>query len=412
MLKFPTGLINFKHRVGKRILIILYVIGVFSCSKQEGIDLRETFSATDAKPFGGMVANQLFNQYYASYYVVKTNHAVSKNSMLKSDANAVFFSISRHLFLEDEDVQTILNRVYEGNTFFFSSAYFDTSLMNTINCRVSETAFPVSNTNLYTDARVRLIADLGKGNDSTFGYFYRPFRHYFSTINPSYGRILGYNGEGYPNFIVIFWGKGKLMLHSEPRAFSNYFLLTRNNYRYMENILQVLGDSPGHVYWDDYYRTLTRKPAANNGGGTLNEFLKQPPLAWAFYLLAALLAAYVLFNGKRKQREIRVIAPNMNSSVAFSETIARLYMQEGNHKAIALKMVTHFQEFLKTNYYLDANINRHDLVLALSRKSGVSEDDTRSLFVAIDKLAMAREVTDSELFKLHSQMQEFYNNRK
>lgn len=207
MLKFPTVLTNFKDRVGKRILILLCVVGVFSCSKKEGLDLRETYSATDANPFGGMVANQLFNQYYASYYVVKTNHAVSKNSMLKSDDDAVFFSISRHLFLEDEEVQTILNSVYEGNTFFFSSAYFDTSLMNAINCRISEAAFPVSNSNLYTDTRVRLIADLEKGNDSTFGYFYRPFRHYFSTINPGYGRILGYNGEGYPNFIVIFWGR-------------------------------------------------------------------------------------------------------------------------------------------------------------------------------------------------------------
>lgn len=179
----------------------------------------------------------------------------------------------------------------------------------------------------------------------------------------------------------------------------------------MENILRVLGDSPQHVFWDDYYRLLNGKPGVNSGGNVIGGILKQPPLAWAFFLLIGLFAFYLIFNGKRKQRQIKLLPPNINSSVSFSETIARLYMQEGDHKAIALKMAAHFHEFIRTNYYLTANISHHDLVSSLSRKSGVSEEHTRALLDALNKLAFAEVLSDKELFHLHNQIQEFYKNR-
>lgn len=359
-----------------------------------------------------MLARQMFGQFYSSHYVVTTKDGIRNNTMLKSDKEAVYFCIARNLFLDDAEVEFILNRVYEGNSLFFSAAYIDRRLMDAISCAMDEGVDSTFSPDGLADTRVRVIKGLADGSSSSYGYFYRPFIRYFSTINPRYARVLGYNGNGTPNCIVFFWGKGKLFLHTAPRAFSNYFLLLGNNYRYFESFLKVLGDKPSHIYWDDYYRMAVRNPHSANGSSAIGELLKYPPLAWALFLVAGLFGLYVIFNSKRRQRKIRIISPNENSSVAFSETIARLYMTEGNHKSIAQKMATHFQEFVRTNYYLNAHIRNEELVSALSRKSGVEEAHTRSLLAAINKLENAREITDKELFQLHFQIQEFYKNRK
>lgn len=358
-----------------------------------------------------MVARQLFKQYYSGNFVVDARQGISTNPMLKTDVNSVYFCISKNLILTNAEVQTIFNSVYAGNTFFLSATRFDAALLNTVFATVAEAVDTSTFQKNYAETRVSLIHDLVNGDDSVFSYYYRSFNHYFLAGNSNNGRSVGYNGDGNTNCMVFFWGKGKLFLHSEPRAFSNYFLLTNNNYRYLENILRVLGDSPQHVFWDDYYRLLNSKPGSNSDGNAIGGILKQPPLAWAFFLLIGLFAFYLIFNGKRKQRQIKIVPPNINSAVAFSETIARLYMQEGDHKAIALKMAAHFQEFIRTNYYLTANISHPEMVSTLSRKSGVSEESTKMLLDALDKLALAKVVTDKELLVLHNQIQEFYKKR-
>lgn len=391
-----------------RVIIIGLIFFICGCSAKKELNLKQTFSASDPNPFGTMVARQMLTRYYPNNYVVNAKEGVSKNSLMQNDKNSLYFCISNNLFLKADEVNSILNSVYEGNTFFFAASYFDTSLMNAVFCKQADATDWLSGLTGYREASVKLINGLASGKDSVFSYYYYPFSRYFSTINSSYGRIMGYNGDGNPNCIIIYWGKGRLLLHTEPRALSNYFLLKNDNYKYLETYLRVMGDTPEHVIWDDHYRLVNRSSKNPKSTSALNEVLKFPPLAWAFFLLLALLGFYFIFNGKRRQKEIKIIPPNTNSSVAFSETIARLYMQEGDHKAIATKMAAHFQEFLRTNYYLNPRMSREELIDTLSRKSGVAPEHTSSLLDALDKLPNAKKITDKELFTLHNQIQEFY----
>jgi hypothetical protein len=233
---------------------------------------------------------------------------------------------------------------------------------------------------------------------------------HFSEINERYSRVVGYNTEGKTNCIVFFWGKGKLFLHTDPRAFSNYFLLKHDNYKYMQGLMQVLNEAPEHVYWDDYYNKLNnRKPVENC---MLCELFKYPPLETSFWLLLSMLLLYILFGGKRRQRIIREIKPNQNSSVAFTETIARLYLQQHDNKNIADKMITYFHEFIRNNYFLNTNTGNRDFITALSRKSGVSEEKTTALFHAISHANQNSTIDDYQLLSLNEQIQQFYKKRK
>ena len=384
----------------------------FGCARKDGLpDLRETYSSRDTKPFGGFIAKEILQTGFPDNYVQVVTKPFEKSDAIFSDTSSVYFCVSRNLFVDNNGADAILNYVYRGNTAFFSAANFDTLLLNKIFCRLYNPGLLLVNPDgNYRNTTTRLIEKLNVSKDS-FGYFYEPFESYFREINERYCRIAGYNDSGKANCIVFFWGKGKFFLHCDPRAFSNYFLLKNNNYKYMQELLQVMGASPQHVYWDDYYVKINH-PQQPGDGSSLKEIFKYPPLKTAFWLLLVLLLLYILFARKRKQRFIKMIKHNQNSSVAFTETIARLYLQKHDNKNIADKMITYFHEFIRNNYFLHTNTGNKDFITTLSRKSGVSEEKTTALFNAISHANETVKIDDYQLLSLNEQIQQFYKKRK
>jgi hypothetical protein len=62
-----------------------------------------------------------------------------------------------------------------------------------------------------------------------------------------------------------------------------------------------------------------------------------------------------LFDSKRRQRIIKPLQPNINTSVAFTETVGRLYLQKKDNRNIADKMITYFLEHIRNQYFLNTN---------------------------------------------------------
>lgn len=372
-------------------------------------DLKETYSAKETKPFGTYIAKSILQNSFPDNFVQTVKEPFETTASIFEDTSSVYFCASRNLLLTEKDVDAILSYVYNGNTAFFTAAYFDTLLLNKIFCKtVAPDAFFESMSG-YDHTSVKLIKEISQDKDS-FSYYYRPFVSHFSEINDRYSRIIGYNAEDKTNCIVFFWGKGKLFLHTDPRVFSNYFLLTKDNYKYMQALTQIMNPHPQHVYWNDYYYKKNYKSTGNSN--SLSEIFKYPSLKAAFWLLLLMFLLYILFGRKRKQRVIKEIRPNENSSVVFTETIARLYLQKHDNKNIADKMITYFNEFIRNNYYLNTNTGSKDFITALSRKSGVSEEKTTSLFHAIDHANQNNTIDDYQLLSLNQQIQEFYKKRK
>ena len=93
--------------------------------------------------------------------------------------------------------------------------------------------------------------------------------------------------------------------------------------------------------------------------------MKHPPLAFAFWLSLILLLLYILFGGKRVQRIIEQLKPNENTTVTFTETIGRLYLQKKDNKNIADKMITYFNEYIRNTYFLNTNLVNDDFIAVL-----------------------------------------------
>ncbi len=392
-------------------------------------NLRETYRKDDKLPFGGYVAFQMLEQLFPDNIRRTKKEPIEKTWAEVSDTNALYISISRNLYTSDEDVTSIREFVSAGNDLFLSAASFDNNLLEEIDCKVANSGELLQMiTGDMKDTRVRLKQRPGV-DTSSYSYFYKPFTNYFYGFDTNHTRVIGYNNQGDPNCIVHFEGRGRLFLHCDPRAFSNYFLLQRDNYRYMQSLMGYVHNSPQHLYWNDYYVNVRQKQSgggSGRGGGSGSRRNRSSsneddsgstlsglkgPLWTAFWLILGLLLLYILYGMKRRQRQIPQKKPNENTSVTFTETIGLLYLQKKDNRNIADKMITYFNEFVRNQYFLNTNHVTPEFITTLSRKSGVQQGRVESLYRAIAHAQQSTHIDDYQLLSLSQLIQNFYKYR-
>ena len=370
--------------------------------------LVETYSKKDKRPFGANIAYRQIEAMFAENTIQEKKQNFRQTWENISDTDALYICFAAKLFVTEEDVEAMMEYVHAGNSFFISAGLIDDLLLDEIGCSevysspgLEQIFGKMKNTSVVSSFQPEL----------TYAYYYHPFQNFFTKVDSSTTRVLGLNDDKRPNSIVYFHGKGKLYLQCEPRAYSNYFLLKDNNYEYLKNTLAFTQNKPEHIYWDDYYNKLGSRKNSRKNFSTFSEIMKHPPLKAAFWLSLILLFLYILFNGKRVQRIIQQLIPNENTTVTFTETIGRLYLQKKHNKNIAEKMITYFNEYIRNTYFLNTNHLNDDFIVMLSRKSGVPKDKVDTLYRTIIATQSSDQVNDYQLLSLHEQIQHFYKNR-
>jgi len=382
------------------------VLLLAACNSDKGPKLpalKESFSKKDKNPFGASIAYRQVKSLYASNSIRDVRQPFSKTWKEISDSGSLYICITGSLFVNEEEADAMLQYVDAGNDLFISAAYIDDVLQQKINCTTKVNFNQVFGAMAFTQTSTRSLVE----PDSAYSYFYYPFNNYFVKIDSGRTRVVGVNDDLMPNSIVYFHGRGKLYLHCDPRAFSNYFLLKDSNFKYMQQSLAFTPVVPGHVYWDDHYNKLRRRKGEDDNFSTLSEIMKHPPLVYAFWLTLLLLLLYVLFGGKRVQRIIEQRKPNENTTVTFTETIGRLYLQKKDNKNISDKMITYFNEFIRNKYFLNTNSINEDFITALSRKSGVQRESVDSLYRTITSAQSSDHLDDYQLLSLNEQIRNF-----
>jgi hypothetical protein len=211
--------------------------------------------------------------------------------------------------------------------------------------------------------------------------------------------------SGQPDFIRYRIGNGHITLHAAPLVLSNYFLLQPANRQYLDAVWHSFPANISVVYWNEYFRRSTES-------SKLSVLMKYPSTRWALIIAAVTLLLYVLFGLKRLQRVVPVVPPVGNASVSFVETVGRLYYNQGAHGNLAEKMVQHFLEWVRTNYYLDTAQINEAFGRQLAAKSGKSEAEIAVLLHRIHEIRLGSAVVTPEyLHELYRSIQSFYNTR-
>jgi len=116
---------------------------------------------------------------------------------------------------------------------------------------------------------------------------------------------------------------------------------------------------------------------------------------------------FVLFNLKRKQKQIDIIKPNKNTTVQFTETVGRLYLQHQNNQNISEKIITYFYDYLRKKYFINTSVINNDFINSVSGKSGVDKKETAELFELINHIQQQEEVSNEELLALNLKIENF-----
>ncbi|HXR83698.1 MAG TPA: DUF4350 domain-containing protein [Hanamia sp.] len=402
---------------------LLILSGICSCTQNERSlpSLNESYRRTDKLPFGSFIAYKRFQSEFPNYWINIAEKPFNKTwEDLRNDTTknySLYFLITKNLILSIDEVNSMIEYVKAGNDLFISADYIDEKLLDAVYCTIDRKSEIISEVNgKMHDTHVSLFY----GNDfkaPQYSYYYFPFLNYFSSYDTGYTRVLGVNEKNLPDYIILFAGKGRLYLHVAPRIFSNYFLLTRDNYHYFEYVTSYLRFQPQYVYWDEYYKDFSSTKNKNNlnnkdNFSSMQVIQENPALRWAFYLALAALLLFVLFNVKRKQREIPVLPVNTNATVAFTETIGRLYLQRKDNRNIAQKIITYFYEYLRKKYFINTSVIHKEFINSLSGKSGVSITETTELFELIQSIEPQENISDEELMNLNSKIENFKNQKK
>ena len=369
--------------------------------------LDPKYGYKDKEPMGGYVAYHYLNSLFDYGVTDVINKPFSKLRYEINYDKSLYIIVAKAVFMSKEDLESMMNYVGNGNTLFISAEYIDEKLIDTLGVKASfdfSVFFAQSEYNIEKKDTWLTLAHEAKANKQKYGFFFVPFNNKVLSYDTLATQELGYNEDNAPNFIAIDHGQGKFILHIGPAAFSNYFLLTGNNKEYLEKAFSYFKAETSSVYWDNYYR-LRR---SSEEFSIVKFFKKQPPLYYAFLLTLAALLIFIAFGGRRRQRLVPERIPNNNTTISYTETIGRLYLQKKDNRNIALKMFTYFLDHVRNSYYLNTQSLNNEFSEALSRKSGVPEARVKHLLQLMDDTDRSENINDVRLLELHNLIQEYF----
>lgn len=365
--------------------------------RPQPVNWRESYTASGKTPLGCFVFFEEAPSFFNTIESV-TRDPFEFLSSENLEENSTYFFVNPEVFFDKRQSEKLLDYVSEGNTVFISSRNIAGDFIDSLKVK-GFVNYKIREEKIYPE-----FYNSSLKSDSLFGFDQAVYKAWFSEIDTLKTTALGYyNNKNSTtkslNYISVEFGKGTVLLHTLPEAFTNYYLL-RNNEQYAANVISYIDSET--VYWDEYLKSGTQVVTS-----PMRFVLSQEALIWAYYLLLLGLLIFVLFQGKRRQRTIPVIKPLRNSSVEFTQTIGNLYFQHSDYSNIIAKKITYFLERIRSRFYLDTQNLSEDFIKQLSVKSGNSEEKTRNLIHYIKHLKGKPTHNEQDLMKLNKITDEF-----
>lgn len=384
----------------KYIAYLAIAVGIYLTIKllsPREFNWRITFHHEDKNPYGAYALGQLIDNLFP---VVEHSNYTLYELYDSLDGKANFLSISSTFIPGEEDVKTLLKNLDKGGVAFISAKDFYGLFADTLSINTYDVLFnPAFNLNLGDSTELHFSNPTIR-NQKKYAFPYKNLHTYFDEIDSARTSIVAVNEHDLPVTIRIQWGKGALYLNSTPMAFTNFHLLSGDNYGFVETSLSHLPKRP--LVHSEFYH-LGRMEART----PLRFILSNEPLRWAYYLTVLSILLFMFFEAKRKQRIIPIIKPLANTTLDFISTIANLYLQRKDYKNIAEKKIVFFLDSIKSNYLLDLFHPTDMLIHALSRKSGNEVEKVIALFKQIENIQNKTSITESELITLSKSIEKF-----
>lgn len=228
-------------------------------------------------------------------------------------------------------------------------------------------------------------------------------------LRPHSAIAISYFSDSIVNCFYVNVGKGKLIVHSNPKLFANYNLIQKSGFKNLNNILAFFND--GVIYWSDY-----EYENSNNTGGYENNPLKflfsHYTLKIGWYVFLASVFIFILFRSKREQRIIPIIYKNKNTSIEFAKAIGSLYYRTKAHHNVANEMYLIFLAEIRTRYNISTILKEPELIEQMVIKTEVKKEILIDLFKLFRETRHNVNTKPKELVQLYKALENFNNIKK
>lgn len=416
--------------------LLLIALGVWAMQGHQGYTWQETFKKESKDPYGLFAIHELLENYTSAGSLIELKDSLAGQFQDGIEENGVsnYVYFGEGLFMRAQDRDALLAFVKNGNNAFIAAKILPFDLMFYLYFDECESE-PWNGFEQLNESTININLEhkkLHKKGGYTFTHLdehkaavtqWRYFsNNYFCGMEK--GLIpIGSASDSTVNLVQIAYGKGFFYLHSQPKVFTNLFMVSDNGREYAQKVLSHLNGGP--VYWDEFSR-IPEQVAVNfnnnyrdippsnhlNTENPLQYILEQPPLAWAWYLLLGMGFVFMLVRSKRRQRVIPVHMPPQNTSLQFLQTIGWLSFQKGGHQQLVVQAIKLFRTHVKERYGLAWGNEDPYFIQQLSNRSGIEESLIARIVKDTNNIPKYTGLVAAELVKFHQRLERFYKEAK
>ena len=395
------------------IMVIVILIGIILAQawrkKPRTFDERITLDYRDKIPYGTAAAHSLLPSLFpkvSCYYDRRSPGNWDSLSSFKGDQAVIL--ISRNFNADEVELNRLLYFAQQGNYVFIVAKSFSLDAIRFFNFSYNE--YELSELSGLNDDSLWLKLER-PAYAPVKNYIYpgRKYESTFYTLDTAHTMVLGRNRDNKPDFIEFKSGNGAIFIHTAPLAFSNYFVLHKQNIQYFQEVLSVIPSKVNKILWNDYYLT---KPSSRGDKDPdwLSVLFRYPAFKWGLLTVFFLLLVNVILGMRRRQRMIPAYTKPKNDSLDFVKTLGRLYYDRQDHHNLARKMSIYFLDRIRSQYKLAAGQPEEEFILSLHNKSGYPVNDLKKIVSFINYLDEVPFISEDELAQFHQHLELFYQN--
>ncbi|MBX2921273.1 MAG: DUF4350 domain-containing protein [Chitinophagaceae bacterium] len=394
-------------------ILLLLLLALIWGGKKDQFDHRVTLNRKDKIPYGTYVAYNNLKYIFpeASLNVNKKEPGYWEDEIVKYDTgNQTMFIVTKEFNATRQELTELFHFVSRGNDVLIAAYDFslDARLFFHMNLSYADAGYQIDDFIPSLDTlELSLSSSPFTKEPSQFKYPGRKFYSFFDSFDTSMSYVMSRTIDSAVVCLRMRAGNGSFFIHTAPLAFSNYFLLHKQNISYYNNLLSALDPATTNVIWDEYF---IHKPAYDQpkDPSPLRVLLAQRSFRTGLLTALVGLILFMALGLKRRQRMIPVIKSPANDSLDFVKTIGRLYFQKKDNRNLAQKMTAYFTEYVHNHYHIPTDNMDNDFVVRLSQKSGCDEKTIQLITDCIKFVQENSALHDQQLSEFYTSLNKFY----
>ncbi|HWJ91092.1 MAG TPA: DUF4350 domain-containing protein [Flavisolibacter sp.] len=393
-------------------VVLLVVLAVLLISNKKNaprqFNDRISLRQRDKIPYGTSVAKSLLPSIFPGAKIFFDNKGPGNwDSLTTTSYNQALILVAADFNADESELNRLLSFVQQGNYVFIISRTFSAAARRTFNFTTYEHSF----SDFVGGGNDSLSVKLDEPGALLHHFIVYPGKKYsssFISLDTLRTKVLGRDEENYPDFIEMKSGNGRFFIHSAPLAFSNYFILHKQNVDYYEHAISMIPPNVERIAWSEYYLNKPSKKREDDEPNIFRVLFKYPAFIWGLLTGMFALVLFALLGSRRKQRKIPEYARPKNDSLDFVKTMGRLYHDRRDHQNLAKKMAVYFSEHVRSRYKIPTHTLDDNFIKTLHYKSGYPPEELSRIVSFINYLGLEQEVSEEQLSQFHRELEMFY----